>query len=326
MTRLSTTVRDGLAAAGLRWRSFWFQPQQMYTLGLVRIGFSALVIVWTLWLIPVRTDMLGPDGITPKQPSIPDTWGLFAIWNSNEAILLGIAALLVAAIALLVGWHTRIAAVVVFVLVLSLERRSPWMFNSGDVVVRIEAFLLAIAPCGRALSLDQRRREGKFWSAQTLPNWPIRLLQVQLSIIYLFAVQAKLSGRPWLDGTAVSYVLRIEDMKRIPAPDWLSTNALAMNAATWSVLVIELSVGILVWFPRFRPWVLAAGVVMHMTIDLNIQIGIFTYAMFVMYLAWVSPETVKGLPQRLRRAKEDGAKPDPGIKPDPDPRDHGLTT
>jgi hypothetical protein len=299
----TAAIKRALSAAGRRWQSFWFQPQELYTLGLVRIGFGALVIVWTLWLIPVRTELLGPNGVEPRQPSIPDTWGLFAVWNSDRAIVIGIVALLAAAVALLIGWHSRIAALIVFVLILSFERRSPWIFNSGDVLVRIEAFLLAIAPCGAALSLDQRRRAGTFWSAQTRPNWPIRLFQVQLSIAYLAAAQAKLAGQPWLHGTAVSYVLRVEDMKRIPVPQWLTTNAILMNATTWSVLAVELSLAILVWIPRFRPWVLAAGVLMHLSIDLTIQIGIFSYAMFVLYLAWLSPETVKSLPDRMERLR-----------------------
>jgi hypothetical protein len=296
-----STFARGLSTGWETWRAFWFQPQQMYALGAVRIAFSALVIVWTLWLLPVRKALLGPHGISTAQPSIPHTWGLFAVWNSDEAILIGIVVLLVAAIAMLVGWHSRIAAVIVFVLVLSVERRSPWVFNSGDALVRIEAFLLAISPCGAALSLDERRRSGSFWSAQTRPNWPIRLLQIQLSIVYLAAVQTKLAGQPWLDGTAVSYVLRIEDMKRIPVPQWLAMNAPVMNAVTWGVLAIELALGILVWFRRFRPWVLTAGVLMHVTIDLTVQIGIFSYAVLVLYLAWASPETLKGLPDRLRQ-------------------------
>ena len=301
MTEATSAVARTLSMGWETWRAFWFQPQQMYTLAFVRIAFSALVIVWTLWLLPVRKTLLGPNGISTTQPSIPDTWGLFAVWNSDEAILIGIVVLLIAAIALLVGWHSRIAAVIVFVLVVSFERRSPWVFNSGDALIRIEAFLLAISPCGAALSLDERRRAGSFWSAQTRPNWPIRLLQIQLSIVYLAAVQSKLAGQPWLDGTAVSYVLRIEDMKRIPVPQWLTMNAPVMNAMTWSVLAVELAVGILVWFPRFRPWVLAAGVLMHVTIDLTVQIGIFSYAMFVLYLAWLSPETVKSLTDKVRR-------------------------
>lgn len=306
MTETAHPVHRGLSAAGRAWRSFWFEPRQMYPLGLVRIAFGALVIVWTLWLLPIRGDLLGPDGVTPAQPSIPSTWGLFAVWNTDVAILIGLVVLLVAAVALLVGWQSRVAAVVVFVLIVSLERRSPWMFNSGDALIRIEALLLALSPCGTALSLDQRRRTGTFWSAQTRPNWPIRLLQVQFAIVYLAAVQVKLAGQPWLDGTAVSYVLRIEDMTRIPLPHWLVANALAMNAATWAVLATELALGILVWFPRCRPWVLFAGIAMHLMIDMTIQIGIFSYAMFVLYLAWLSPETVKVLPDRIRRLRRNG--------------------
>ena len=134
MTEATSAVARGLSTGWETWRAFWFQPQQMYALGFVRIAFSALVIVWTLWLLPVRTSLLGPDGISTAQPSIPDTWGLFAVWNSDEAILIGIVVLLVAAITLLVGWHSRIAAVIVFVLVVSFERRSPWVFNSGERV------------------------------------------------------------------------------------------------------------------------------------------------------------------------------------------------
>jgi hypothetical protein len=49
--------------------------------------------------------------------------------------------------------------------------------------------------------------------------------------------------------------------------------------------------------------VLAAGIVMHLMIDATIQIGIFSYAMFVLYLAWLPPETVKSLPDRMRQLR-----------------------
>ena len=274
----------------------------MYTLGVVRMAFGALAILWGLWLLPMRDGLLDANGVTPTQPSTAHTWGLFSVWNTNGAMLIGIVVLVLAAFALLVGWHSRLAAILVFILIVSFERRIPLAFNSGDALVRIEALLIAISPCGAALSLDQRRTTGSFWSAQTRPNWPIRLLQVQLSIIYIAAAQVKLSGEPWLHGTAVSYVLRLEDMQRVIAPEWFATNALAMNMLTWGTIAVELAVGILVWFPRFRPWVLAAGVLMHLLIDAYVQIGIFSYAMFVMYFAWLSPETAKLLPQKVRIA------------------------
>ena len=302
MTNVTHAVRQRLTVIGQAWQSFWFQPQPMYTLGVVRMAFGALAILWGLWLLPMRDGLLDANGVTPRQPSTPHTWGLFALWNTNGAMLIGIVVLVLAAFALLVGWHSRLAAIIVFILIMSFERRIPLAFNSGDALVRIEALFIAISPCGAALSLDQRRTTGSFWSAQTRPNWPIRLLQVQLSIIYIAAAQVKLSGEPWVHGTAVSYVLRLEDMQRVIAPEWFATNPLAMNMLTWGSIAVELAVGILVWFPRFRPWVLAAGVLMHLLIDAYVQVGIFSYAIFVMYFAWMSPETAKLLPQKVRIA------------------------
>lgn len=303
MRKFARPVRRRLSAVGRAWRLFWFEPQAMYPLGLVRIAFGAVALLWALWLLPMRNGLLDAHGVTPTQPSDAHTWGIFQIWNTNAAMLIGIIVLLLAAFALMVGWHSRLAAVVVCVLILSFERRASWTFNGGDVLMRIEALFLAISPCGAALSLDQRRRTGRFWSAQTRPNWPIRLFQIQLSLIYLSAARTKFAGETWTNGTAVSYALRIEDMQRVPLPHWFVTNALAMNAMTWGAMAIELAVGILVWWPRCRPWVLSAGVLMHVMIDVHIQIGIFSYAIFVMYLAWISPETVKHLPDKLIRAR-----------------------
>jgi len=327
MNEHTVDTRRGLPAIGKSWQGFWFGPQPMYTLGLVRIAFGALATLWTLWLFPLLFEMFGTNGVVPHRPSFAYTWGVFDLWSSNPAVLIGWALLLVSSIALMVGWHSRLAAILVFVLILSFQRRDPWFFNAGDAVVRIEALFLALAPCGAALSLDQRRRTGSFWSAQTLPNWPIRLIQVQMSIIYVVCVQTKLSGQTWLDGTAVSYALRLADMQRMPVPDWITTNAALMNAATWATLLVELALGVLIWNKRARPWVLAAGVLMHLGIDLSIEIGIFSYAMMVMYVAWIAPATAQRLPTtithattrlraRLRRDPELAAAPTPATGPD----------
>jgi hypothetical protein len=126
-------------------------------------------------------------------------------------------------------------------------------------------------------------------------------MQVQLSLIYLATVRVKMSGQAWPQGTAVSYALRLKDMLILPTPHWVSTNALLMNAATWGTLALELAIGILVWNRRLRPWVLAGGVVMHLLIMIAIGVGFFAPAMFVLYLAFLPPETVQQLPNNLKR-------------------------
>jgi hypothetical protein len=285
------------ATAVATWRTFWFRPQPAYTLGLIRMAFGAVAIGWAVSLLPDLYALFGRHGVEPQQPESAYQWSVFAIWSSDQVLLIGWILLLVSSVALTIGWHSRLAALAVFVLILSFQHRDVWVFNSGDLAVRIEALFLAISPCGAALSLDQVRSAGKFWSAQQRPQWPVRLMQVQLSLIYLASAQAKLNGHAWPQGTAVSYALRLPDMLLLPTPHWLTNSALLMNAVTWSTLAIELSVGILVWNRRLRPWVLAAGVVTHTMIMITIAVGFFTLAVFVLYLAFVPPDIVERLPR-----------------------------
>jgi hypothetical protein len=131
-------------------------------------------------------------------------------------------------------------------------------------------------------------------------------MQIQLSLIYLATVRTKMSGQAWPNGTAVSYALRLQDMLIVRTPQWFTTNALLINAATWGTLALELSIGILVWNRRLRPWVLAGGVLMHSTILITIGVGFFAPAMFVLYLAFIPPDTVRRLPTTIKQA---GAQP-----------------
>jgi hypothetical protein len=300
MTEPTSRRRRWPATAVATWRTFWFRPQPAYTLGLIRMAFGAVAIGWAASLLPDLYALFGRHGVEPQQPESAYQWTVFAIWTSDHVLLVGWILLLVSSVALTIGWHSRLAALAVFVLILSFEHRDAWVFNSGDLAVRIEALFLAISPCGAALSLDQVRSAGKFWSAQQRPQWPVRLMQVQLSLIYLASAQAKLNGNAWPQGTAVSYALRLQDMLLLPTPHWFTTSALLMNAVTWGTLAVELSVGILVWNRRLRPWVLAAGVVMHTVITLTIAVGFFTLAVFVLYLAFVPPHIVERLPRSAK--------------------------
>jgi hypothetical protein len=284
------------------WCAFWFTPQPAYTLGLVRIGFGAVVVVWTLALLPDLYRVFGKQGAAPAYAPVDYQWSVFEFWSGDRALLIGWVLLLASAIAMTVGWHSRFAAILVFVLIMSFYRRAAYIFNAGDAIITIVALILALSCCGAALSLDQRRRTRSFWSAQTLAPWPIRLLQVQLSLIYLVSVQAKLSGgKSWADGSAVFYAWRTDGRwALLPAPEWLSANAILVNALTWGTLVIELAIAVLVWNRRWRFWVLAAGVVMHVTMMLNMNVGFFSVAMFVLYLAFVPADALQNMPGKLK--------------------------
>lgn len=293
MTWLTGVRRRALTA----WLRFWFEPQSTSSLALFRIAFGLLVTAWTSTLAPNLFAFFGPNGIEPDQPErVVGEWGLLAETASPVALLAVFLATLAGAVALTVGWHTRIAAVVVFIGIVSIDQRNALIGNSGDGLLRNLAFYCMLAPSGVALSLDRlRTARGAFWCFPARAPWALRLIQIQLSVGYLSAVWHKIQGETWRDGTAVSYALRMEDIHRLPTPAFLTQSALVTEALTFGTLALELALGILVWNRTLRPWVMAMGIAMHLMIEYSIMVGFFGMAILVAYLAFLSPATASRL-------------------------------
>lgn len=290
----------------LAWQRFWFEPKATSTLALVRVAFGLVVIGWTAALVPGLSVWFGADGIVTRQPTATYAgrhwvWGLLGAFPSQTAVIALLVMMIVGSVSLTVGYHTRLAALLVFVGVLSFERRNPFVFDSGDALIRITALYIALSPAGAALSVDRwRRARHRFWEMPLRTQWGLRLLQIQLSVIYLSTVWAKTRGTTWIGGTAVSYAMRIGDIARFHVPLAISDSAALSGLMTYGTLAIELAIAVLVWNRKARPWVLGLGVALHLGIDYSIRVGFFTFAMFVLYIAFIPPDTATRLITAVR--------------------------
>jgi hypothetical protein len=260
-------------------------------LALLRIAFGLVVLVWAVSLVPDVGAFFTSGGIWPD--AAITRWGLLRVFPDPWAAWALLVMLMVAAVALSVGFHARVAAVLVLVGVMSFERRNPLVFNAGDGLIRIIAFYVALAPAGASLSVDRWRREREhFWEFPARAPWALRLMQIQLSVIYLSSVWEKLHGFTWRGGTAVAYALQLEDLHRFPLPAFAHTWAPAVALLTWGTLALELALGVLVW-TRWRLPVLAAGAVMHIGFAYALRVGFFSGAVLTLYLAFLPADLGK---------------------------------
>ena len=53
---------------------------------------------------------------------------------------------------------------------------------------------------------------------------------------------------------------------------------------SYGTLVVELSLAILVWNRKLRPWVLLVGLSLHLGIEYSIRVGFYGFAITSMYL------------------------------------------
>lgn len=302
------------------WQQFWFRPEPTSTLAVLRIVYGLLLLAWVTTLSFDAATFFSSSGILPEHPRSIGFWSVLYLAESDAAVAIVMAFLVWAAVCLTVGFHTRLAAVVAFVAMVSLHRRNPYVFQAGDNLLRSFSFYFMFAPAGAALSVDRwRRAKERFWEFPARPAWALRLIQVQLSILYLFSVWEKVRGTTWNDGTAVSRTLRIDELVRLELPSSITESLLISNVLTFSTLAIEIALALLIWNRRARPWVLAAGFVLHLTIEVTMRVGFFSLAVFLYYLAFLPPDAVSerltALRDRLRHTRLAGRRRLPSSSP-----------
>lgn len=274
------------------WERFWFAPEPTSSLAIFRIAIGAICFGWAVSLLPDFYAFFSSHGVEPSPPVHPPLgiWGVLDTFPSYTVAIALCAALLVASLCVMVGYRTRAATTVVFIAVVSFENRAPSIWSSGDNLLRILCFLLIFAPAGASLSVDRwRTARDRFWEFPARAPWALRLVQIQISVVYLSTFWYKIHGSDWRHGTAVSYAARLEDFQRFAMPGALSHSLHFSSVMTYWTLTIELMLGILVWNRAARPFVLWLGVAMHFFISLTLRLGFFSETMVASYLAFLAP-------------------------------------
>lgn len=139
--------------------------------------------------------------------------------------------------------------------------------------------LLAVAPAHRALSLDllrARRAAPSSAPAETTPRYYLFALKVQIAIVYFYGGVAKLNG-DWLRGQPLT--MWLADRADAPLVGPLLATPAAGLALSYAGLLIDLSMGFLLFSRRTFPLGAAIAVAFNLSNAFLFKIGIFPYAM-----------------------------------------------
>jgi hypothetical protein len=278
------------------WNAFFHAPEPVATLCVFRIALGTLLTFNAACLLPFADDIFGPAGIFDTTSFLhayrTRRLTVFYLFPRSRQLALGmVVALVVLSIALTLGIFTRITTPLAWLCLVSLHHRNPAVFNSGDTVQRLLLLLLCFTPSGAALSVDAWwHGENIFQAArdQMFDPWALRLMQLQVSIIYVRTVYWKLQGKTWRNGTAIAYAIGLFDFKRCPAPSILFS-PIVTRMFTWGTLVAEVFVGLGAWVSQFRWAAIIMGWVLHLGIDTFLNVHLFSLTMCVALVVFIPP-------------------------------------
>jgi hypothetical protein len=272
-----------------RWR-WWTEAVRAERLAALRIGVAAVLLLdllVTYW--PHAGDFYGRDSL--GRPGLFPWMWLSGRWNwsllrdvEDPALIRAALALWTAAtFGLLVGLQTRLCAAATWALSLSFANVNPNIDNAGDVVRGIVLFYLMLCPCGATWSLDARRRGT---GPVLIDPWPLRLLFVQMTLIYFCNGVNKVLGKDWPAGDSLYYVLADLTLARWSYARWPLPYAVT-RVLTWLVLGWEVSFPLLMAWRPLRLAALGMGVAFHVGIGLSLELGGFPLYMLCLYLPLV---------------------------------------
>jgi hypothetical protein len=207
-----------------------------------------------------------------------------------------------AAIVLLVAWFTaavcftegrqpRLAAGVLLSILAYLCAWDQQLYSYHTYLVFLFTFLLALTEPGAALARGGGER------SETVTGWPLTLMRLQITIVYLFAVVSKLDS-PWLRENVMARHLGLDPV----AID--RTLGFGLDAA---VIALEAFLAVGLWSRRLRPWAFVIGFALHLSFPVVLQprapLAIFSLASLAPYILFLD-----GRP-RTRLVRFDPASP-----------------
>jgi hypothetical protein len=295
-------------------------------LGLFRILFGILLIGDALRRLPDATFFFSNEGVLPNHfalyaPLAKPFFSLYTAFSSPGEVKFAIALTALAYIPYLIGYRTKIAQVVAFVLVTSLSCRNIFVENGGCIVVGIVAAWTMFLPVGDRFSVDavlksmRSRRERTARALEDRALWePVRVshqslavlaIALQIFAIYFFNTVHK-EGATWKHGEAIHWVLwqnRIATVwtawLRMHEPSWLSP------VATRMTLIIEGSAAFLPLIPFAQRYVrtthVAITIGLHAGIALLMTLGPFSYIMMLINFLLLPPEVLDWVAKKIEQ-------------------------
>lgn len=201
---------------------FGFASLDLRSLALARVTLGVCML-WDLsgYLGHAR-EWLSDAGVLPRWAVIQHSggavrWSLFFIDGHPVFAGLLLAASMVASIAFIVGYRTRLAAVLCWVACISVDARNPFLGSSGELLLRMLFFWFAFLPSGAVYSFDSAMHTGaqaQSTSPRPFSDFASLGLLVQIACVYMFTAALK-RGATWhQEASAVYYALHVDYLAR----------------------------------------------------------------------------------------------------------------
>lgn len=309
-------IRDSLPTDGRRLSrtAEWLSSALRRRVAIDRRALAAFrIALGTLLLVDLAlrsrnlTEFYTDSGVLPREAFFADYANIYTIHALSGDAWFQWLLFLVAgafAIALIVGYRTRLATFVSWLLLLSLHIRNPMILNGGDSLLRMLCFWAMFVPLGDRWSIDASRTDNDRSVVATIGTMAL-LLQVVL--MYVTNAVHKVQGELWLEGEALPYIFGADQFTILLGNHLVEFPAL-LRVMTYAWLVLIVASPLLILATGVPRAALATAFVgMHLGMLVTLRIDLFPLIVVAGLVPFYPPIVWDGAERFGARLGNDGA-------------------
>ncbi len=274
------------------WEKFWFESKPDVQVGYFRTAFLSLAFIFYLLKLFDLDFLYSTSGLVEKADldmlinplyrlhyfSFPET--VFGIKSFFGVLFLGF-------FVGILGFLPRVLYLFLLMMHLLLVHRNPTVIYGADMLISLGLFGLFLMGSGASLFFKNR---GEFYFLkdfrESLTSAGVRVIQIQVSLIYLFTALEKVRGESWWSGTALWEVFNNSQMMVVDL-SFIGGFPSVVVFMTWFVIVFELFFSFAVW-TEARNFFLLFGFIFHLLIAFLMGLWFFSFFMLSFYLLFLN--------------------------------------
>jgi len=276
-----------------------FDQVDATSLAVFRIGFGALLLFDSInqFFLCLSCKYLQPSMLFKyRYFEWVEAWpgiGLYLHWS----------VLTIAAIAVMVGYHYRLALFIFTVGFSYAFLLDEALYLNHYYMVIIFCIIMLFVPANTYLSVDSRRKPSL--ASGTVPRWAIIVLIIQLEIILIHAGVVKLNP-DWLQLEPLRMWM-VESRHNFPPIFTTLTNDIGIALGAYGAILLHLLGAPLLLFRKTRLWVLCTYCLFHLMNHFVFNIGIFPWFTLFASTLFLDPDWPKKLARRFTQRPMDSA-------------------
>jgi hypothetical protein len=271
--------------------NFIREERDAYLLGLMRLLFGVLLCV-QVWARFHELENWGYFGSFFHLPFVPEAW-VPSLATYRALLWLELAGAVLAVL----GWFGREGLLLGSSIGLFMMLCDRLQYHNNRFSLLLFCFLCAFCPSDRSFLIYRGKAHALPLASRIAPTLPRRLMQLQVSLLYLSSGGSKALDADWRSGQTMLLRFQHGFQEAIQAgatPPQLIidffTSPFVNSIASKLAISLELGLAVALWFGRTRVAALWAGAIFHLTIQASAQVELFSYVMGVAYIAFVTPE------------------------------------